>query len=71
MPNAENEKPAGLECRAAGCGRRCWNWLHHTRADTTGLQSRLIRFRQAAGRIARDMIMRDYSADEYVASNTA
>jgi hypothetical protein len=31
--------------------------LHHARADTTGLQSRLIRFRQAAGRIARGMII--------------
>lgn len=31
--------------------------LHHTRADTTGLQSRLIRFRQAPGRIARGMII--------------
>jgi hypothetical protein len=56
MPNAEKQKTRRPGLQGGGLRSAMLETLHHARADTTGLRSRLIRFRQAVGRIARGMI---------------
>jgi hypothetical protein len=60
MPNTEcrKQKTRRPVLQDGGLRSAMLETLHHTRADTTGLRSRLIRFRQAMGRIARGMIIR-------------